>query len=99
MGGDLIELALGGLLLGWVFAMLHRAYLRRQHKLWLSAAYIWMVIWSHQSFRARTLFMLPMFVQQFLPAILMLELLRRSRRGPRMIARPKPHAVARGVSP
>jgi oligosaccharide repeat unit polymerase len=60
---------LRGAILGVLFALIHRAYVRHPNRLWMCAFYIWVTTLSYQAFRASTLYLLVPFVYRFLFAL------------------------------
>jgi hypothetical protein len=68
------EVLFRGALVGALFAAADRLYRRRTWALWPTVGYVWMTLWSYQSFRASTFYFLSMLVQQFLPAVVIVEL-------------------------
>lgn len=84
VGLDWIELALRGALLGLVFALFHRWYVRSATHFWITALYAFVTIWSYYTFRATSFWFVHFIVYQFIPVALtakFLSLLMR-RRGP-----------------
>jgi oligosaccharide repeat unit polymerase len=67
------ELALRGFLLGVLFAKLHSFYRRHSHRLWAIVFYVWLTVNAYQSFRSTSLSLWSSFVQQFIPALIIVE--------------------------
>lgn len=65
VGGDWVELAARGALLGICFAWLHRFYVKRSGSFWITVLYVCVCAWSYYSFRAST-FYLVYFVVYYL---------------------------------
>jgi hypothetical protein len=62
--------ALGrGILLGLIFAFIHRLYMRDGHKLPVLVFYVWATTLSFQSVRATTLALVVLFAYRFVPAV------------------------------
>jgi hypothetical protein len=60
---------LRGVLLGIIFAFVHRLYMRHGDKLAVLVFYVWATTLSYQSLRATTLALLVLFVYRFVPAV------------------------------
>ena len=72
-----LELIVRGAFVGFVFAWLHCAYKSRQTGVWPTVAYVWLIILAYQSFRNVTLYPVSMFIQQFIPTVILVEVARR----------------------
>lgn len=87
LGRGLPELAARGLVLGVVFALLHRWYVRRQTRFPATAFYLFVLSWTYYSFRATTFYWVYFIGYRFLPVWLILMaavfLLKRRRATPR----------------
>jgi hypothetical protein len=70
IGFDWIELVARGLVLGVVFAALHRWYVRRQDGYWATLFYLCMCLWSHYSFRNSTFFVAYYVLYWFVPFLI-----------------------------
>ena len=62
-----IELVLRGALLGVVFGLLHRWYVKRALRLWPTMLYVFLSIWSFYTFRATSFWFVHFIVFQFIP--------------------------------
>jgi hypothetical protein len=86
LGLDWIELVLRGALLGLLFALLHRWYVRRARRFWPTMLYLFVGIWSYYTFRATSFYLLHFVVYQFVSVMAVATLLnvalRRRRRTP-----------------
>lgn len=74
IGLGLPEVFIRGALLGVIFAAAFRIYRRRQRRLWVVVGYLWLTLWSYQSYRASTLALFSPFLQQFLFTFLIFEI-------------------------
>ena len=86
LGFDWIELAARGALLGLLFALLHRWYVRRARRFWPTLLYLFVGIWSYYTIRATTFYLLHFVVYQFVSIMVattvLTAALRRRRRRP-----------------
>lgn len=73
VGYGLLELLLRAALLGFVFARLHGYYRRNSGSFWVTVFYVWLIVWTYNSFRNTSLSFLSSTVQQFLPTVLVVE--------------------------
>lgn len=73
LGLGLPEVFIRGAILGAVFAGAFRFYRHRQRRLWVVVGYLWLTLWSYQSYRASTAALFSPFIQQFLVALLIFE--------------------------
>ena len=73
IGMGLVEVLIRGALLGVIFAGAFRFYRRRQRRLWTVVGYLWITLWSYQSYRASTLALFSPFIQQFLFTVILFE--------------------------
>lgn len=73
LGLGWVELLLRGALVGVVFGALHRALVRRSHRVWYVVAYLWVMLTSYQTVRASTFQQISPLVQHMLPGILLVE--------------------------
>lgn len=74
IGLGLGEVVVRGALLGVIFAGAFRFYRRRQRRLWAVVGYLWITLWSYQSYRASTLALFSPFIQQFLFTVFVFEI-------------------------
>jgi hypothetical protein len=65
-----IDLIWRGGILGFIFAQLHRYYLLSRPNFWTFTFYIWITVFSYQSFRTGTFSLLPLAFYQFIPFML-----------------------------
>lgn len=75
VGLDWLELALRGVVLGFVFALIHRWYARRQDEYWTTAFYLCLCLWCYYTFRGSTFFFVYYIVYRFLPLMLGIRLM------------------------
>src|SRR5262249_15382172 len=47
IGLDWVELAVRGVLLGWIFAWMHRWYVRHASEFWAALFYLFLCVWSY----------------------------------------------------
>jgi hypothetical protein len=73
LGLGWIELILRGAVLGILYGLLHRWYVRRAARLWPTMLYVFVSIWSFYTFRATTFWCLHFVVYQFIPFFLMIK--------------------------
>jgi oligosaccharide repeat unit polymerase len=71
VGFGVLELILRGALVGYIFARLHRWYRRRNASSWVLIVYLWVVVLAYQSFRNVMTYPLSLFLQHFVPAMLL----------------------------
>lgn len=69
IGHGAIELFGRGALLGILFALAHRAYVRRARSFWVSMLYLYLCLWSYYTFRASSFYFVYVFVYRFLPTM------------------------------
>src|SRR5579859_5557453 len=88
-GGWLSAVLRGGAL-GLLFALIHRASVRRRNQFWMFVFYFWITTLSYQSFRNTTFSLGVLFVYRFAPTVLIVTSLERvlSALGPRSIVPP-----------
>jgi hypothetical protein len=77
IGRGRAEMIIRGLLVGVLFALTTRFYRSRADRPWVVVFNVWMIVWAYQSFRATTFYVLAMFFQFFIPAVVMVEIGRR----------------------
>ncbi len=70
LGFDWIELAVRGAVLGLLFALLHRWYVRRAADFWPTLSYLVVSIWTYYTYRATSFWFLHFVVYQFLPVMI-----------------------------
>jgi hypothetical protein len=70
IGLDWIELIVRGLVLGLLFAMIHRWYAQRQDGYWTTLLYLCLCLWSYYTFRGSTFFIGYYVLYQFLPLLI-----------------------------
>jgi hypothetical protein len=73
--GGLVSAAARGALLGFLFAKLHRFYVRRADRYWVFVFYLWVTTLSYLAFRGTTLVLLVLFVFRFLPVMIAVKLI------------------------
>jgi hypothetical protein len=61
-----IDAAWRGSIIGVIFALLHRNFIRGRKSFWKYCFYVWMIVFSYQSFRQTTFRLLPRFFYEFL---------------------------------
>ena len=69
------HLVLEGILLGYIAAKLHRWYVKRAQRFWPLIFYLFCCIWTYYSVRQTSLAMLSFIEYQFVPTLMMVELL------------------------
>jgi hypothetical protein len=70
-GGGMAEIALRGIMLGLVFAGVHRWYLRDPRSLPRNMFYLGMILWSYYSIRGTTFGFLYWWIYRFVPFMLL----------------------------
>ena len=70
VGLDWIELVVRGLLLGVLFALIHRWYARRQNSYWATMFYLCLCLWCHYTFRNSTFFIAYYVFYWFVPFLI-----------------------------
>lgn len=73
VGLDWIELVVRGALLGLLFALLHRWYVRHAQRLWPTLFYLFIGIWSYYTFRATTFWFVHFIIYQFIPLMAIVQ--------------------------
>lgn len=73
VGYGWIELVVRGIVLGYVLAKIHRLFRSRGGSLWIAVLYIWLIVNAYQSFRNTTFSTWTYFVQNFIPAFIIVE--------------------------
>lgn len=68
------QLFLEGILLGYIAAKLHRWYVKRAQRFWPLIFYLFCCIWTYYSMRQTALAVLSFIEFEFLPALIMVEL-------------------------
>lgn len=68
-----IELVLRGGVLGYVFAMIHRWYVRHSSSFWVTLFYLFLCIWSYYTFRSSTFYIVYYVVYRFIPVLLLVH--------------------------
>jgi hypothetical protein len=74
VGFGIPEVLARGLITGLLLAAMQRYYRRRSNSLWVIAFNCWLAIWSYQSFRASTFYLITPLIQIFAPTLLMVLL-------------------------
>lgn len=75
LNGDWIELAIRGMLLGWLSALVHRWYVRRSDRFWPCMFYMFLCIWMYNSMRQTGFAVLYCIVYWFIPGVVLIEAL------------------------
>jgi hypothetical protein len=70
LGLDWVELVIRGLILGLVFALIHRWYVRHQEGYWATLFYVSMCLWSYYTFRGSTFYFLYDLVYRLIPLMI-----------------------------
>jgi hypothetical protein len=70
LGLGWIELLLRGALLGGLFALLHRWYVRRADTFWASMLYVYICVYAYYTFRASSFYWLYFVLYRFVPTML-----------------------------
>jgi hypothetical protein len=89
IGLDWIELAVRGLILGLLFAAIHRWYERHRIGYWTTLFYLCLCLWSYYTFRASTFYIVYFVVYRFLPMLIAVRLVQMILDGGRGAARPQ----------
>jgi len=70
------QLLLEGIFLGYIAAKLHRWYVKRAQRFWPLILYLFCCIWTYYSVRQTSLAVLSFIEYQFVPTLIMVELVR-----------------------
>jgi hypothetical protein len=70
VGLEWVELLLRGLVLGVVFAVVHRWYARRQGGYWATVFYLCMCLWCYYTFRGSTFYFAYHILYRFVPLLI-----------------------------
>jgi hypothetical protein len=73
VGLDWLELALRGVILGFILARIHRWYLRNSYSFFVTLFYVWLCIRIYYSFRASTFYLMALVVYEIIPAFLLIK--------------------------
>lgn len=71
VGLDWLELALRGMILGVLFGLFHRFYIRRAHSAWWTLLYLYVCLWSYYTVRASSFYFVYFVLYRFLPTLVM----------------------------
>jgi len=82
IGLDWVELALRGTLLGWLFARIHRWYMRHNSGFWPTLFYLFLCVWSYYTFRSTTFHFISFIVHRFAPTVFLVCFCSTLLRGP-----------------
>ena len=74
IGWGWIELILRGAVLGLLFALLHRWYVRQAAQFWPTLFYLFLAVWTYYTFRATTFRFVYFVIYQFLPVMVAVKL-------------------------
>jgi hypothetical protein len=74
IGGGWLEMILRGTILGYIFAALHRWYVRRAGNFYVTLFYLVMCMMSYYTYRASTFYFLFIIVYQVIPCVLLIKL-------------------------
>ena len=74
IGFDWVELLVRGLVLGVLFAVIHRWYVRRQDGYWATLFYLCMCLWCYYTFRGSTLHFGYYILYRFIPLMVLVRL-------------------------
>ena len=66
VGFGWIDAAWRGVIIGLIFAFVHRSFIQSKKSFWRYCLYIWLTIFCYKCFRCTTFRLLPQFVYQFL---------------------------------
>lgn len=72
IGLGIAEIAVRGLLMGWLSAVVFRWYRNRSANIWVTTVYLWLLVFSYQSIRATSLILFGPLLQRLLPLFLFL---------------------------
>jgi hypothetical protein len=74
IGGGWLELVLRGAILGYVFAAIHRWYVRHAKNLWVTLFYLFMCLFSYYTYRVSSFYFLSLIVHWVIPCVLLAKL-------------------------
>ena len=86
IGFGLVELVIRGIVLGAIFAGVHRWYVRNHQTFWVTALYLALCIWSYYTYRASTFYIVYFVLYSFVPAMLLVRFSAAIMRGARPVA-------------
>ena len=86
LGYDWIELAVRGLVLGIVLALIHRWYVRRQESFWVTMTYLFLCLWAFYTVRQSTFSPIYFFVYRFVTAVVIVRVISGVLSTPRRVA-------------
>lgn len=72
VGMDWIELIIRGLLLGCIFAAIHRMYVRNASSFWWTIFYLYLCLWSYYTVRAATFYFVYFVLYRFIPTLIVI---------------------------
>jgi len=74
IGGDWIELALRGAILGYILAKIHRWYIKHQSEFIATLVYVYLCLRVYYTFRSTTLSLLTNLIWELIPFLILLKL-------------------------
>jgi hypothetical protein len=74
LGWDWLELVLRGAALGFIFALVHRWYVRRSSSFWMTLLYLWLCLFCYYTVRDTTFSFVWVTVQRFVILIALVKL-------------------------
>lgn len=74
IGLDWAELIIRGTLLGCIFALVHRWYVRRSSEFWATLLYLFLCLFSYYTFRGSTFYIVYFVLYQFVPTMMLVRL-------------------------
>lgn len=74
IGGGWLELVLRGAILGYLFAAVHRWYVRRAGNFWVTFFYLWMCLFSYYTYRVSSFYFLSIISYQVITSVLLVKM-------------------------
>jgi hypothetical protein len=76
IGYDWLELALRGAVLGLIFALVHRWYVRHADGFWPTILYVFLAVWAYYCIRQASFVIVYFFLFRFVPIFIAAEVIR-----------------------
>jgi len=75
VGIGLPEVIIRAIIIGFIFALIHKWYLNHRNSFWATSFYIWFLVESYQCFRATSFIFLTYFTYRFVPYFILVLLI------------------------
>lgn len=73
VGFGALEIAVRGMIVGAVLALIHNWYARNAARFWPTVFYLWLCVWSYYTYRASSFYLLGHVLTMFLPIYLFIN--------------------------